>query len=251
MSDDVKPEGGVLGAVESAIYGIFTLAGKVIRTVPAFAMTPDVVWRDVRFGRARRYQQVQFAPPFTYLTLAVTLFLVLFVALVQVPTFEMVDINTPFLGLFIEGVQSVDQNKLLVVILPLILAVALYSWTVATWRVGGKFTFERSAALTAYLAGSVVILATLCIPFVPVLVLSKEEPDPPPSPYAWLIIIPLILLLGMLKCLHSYLHLLRRELDVSRTRILALWLRDVAVYVALQAMIVILLFPLRVGRFVR
>jgi len=236
----------VLGFAEGAIVGIFSLVGRTVRTAVVFFFSPDRLWDTVRLRESSCIlESTQYTSPLTFLVLTLTSWISLFSLYVQLLPFRSNPVRNQFFDLFVAGLKDLNEKKLLLALLPLLLVVGLFAWAVhKAARKYSTFGFERSLALAAYSAGSVCCIYIIVTPFMPRMMQSHLIAPSLSELPAWAYALSLIGWGTLIKCLHSYLHLLRRELRTSRCQTVVVWLGGTVLFFAVFGSIMAWLAPL-------
>lgn len=244
MTDDLNKatDTNLLGFIEPAIFGLFQLAGQILRTPFGFLFRTDRMWESIKYSERGVRCESTYAPPLTYLIVSLVSLLALFSAIFNLPQFTSgAHKNILFLSFIIDALKTLDLKKLLLILIPYLLAIGLYAWSIniaARQRLG----FELSLALAAYFIGTCSFVFIGIGPIIAMPPFSAKAIDSYiPS---WLLLLSVVSWGAILKCIHSYLHRLRRELEQSRMRVLVTWSLGTGLFFFLYALVLAWLAPL-------
>jgi hypothetical protein len=227
-TENPKDERDISRSVEESLLGAFMLSGALFVTAWDFVIHPNRIAQAL----VDKSPNSRYARPVTYfmVTSLLTLgaFELWFRLMRQKGSSLLIETPNPFEKLFTEGISSLDPKKIILVGIPFLAAVGLYSYAItkSAARRSLNLNFEKSLSISCYGAGSGLLIYLLMIPPCTAIFVGKMNWSAtnslgnlpwwgyPISVAGWAL---------LFACMRSYLVLLRTSLSVTRRKALSVW----------------------------
>lgn len=227
-TENPKDERNISRSIEESLLGAFMLSGALFVTAWDFVIYPNRIAQTF----VEKSPKSRYARPVTYFIVTSLLALGAFELLLRLMRQKgsRLLIETPnfFERLFTEGISSLDPKKIILVGIPFLAAVGLYSYAItkSATRRSLNLNFENSLSISCYGAGSGLLIYLLTVPPCSAVFFGKMNWSAtnllgylpwwsyPISVAGWAL---------LFASMRSYFVLLRTALSTTRRKALSVW----------------------------